>query len=211
MALSPHRAKEVDFRTERQRFHETSTKVHGGPQRVEALQLPPAHVGHVGIFGKSGIMVNALPGLAMLETCDGGRVDGVERTGDASDATRDCTKRTDAATLQKFLSASRLSIQNAASCDRKRISPVREFVHRSRFPTLAISIFARARSRAASSSSSSYSSSLSFSGNTVQARVSSSKRRARTLMSAFSARLFCRSTSAGRRATLKSLHEPDAS
>ena len=147
----------------------------------------------------------------MLETCDGGRVDGVERTGDASDATRDIMKRTDAATLQKFLSASRLSIQNAASCPRNLISPVREFVHRSRFPTLAISILALALSRAASSSSSSYSSSDSFSGSTVHARVSSSKRRARTLMSAFSARLFCRSTSAGRSATLKSLQEPEAS
>ena len=68
---------------------------------------------------------------------------------------------------------------------------MREFVHLSRFPTFATSILARARSRAASSSSSSYSSSDSFSGSTVHARVSSSNLRARTLMSAFSARLFC--------------------
>jgi hypothetical protein len=147
----------------------------------------------------------------VLEACDGARVDGVERTGDASDATRDSMKRTDAATLQKFLSASRLSIQKAASCDRNRISPVREFVQRSRLPVLATSILARARSRAASSSSSSYSSSDSFSGSTVHARVSSSNLLARTLMSAFSARLFCLSANAGLTATLKSDQEPDAS
>ena len=67
MALSPHRAKEVDFRTERQRFHETSTKVHGGPQRVEALQLPFPNVGHVRILRKSRIVVHSFPSFTVLE------------------------------------------------------------------------------------------------------------------------------------------------
>ena len=67
MALSPHRAKEVDFRTERQRFHETSTKVHGGPQRVEALQLPFPNVRNVRILRKSRIVVHSFPCFTVLE------------------------------------------------------------------------------------------------------------------------------------------------
>ena len=73
MASSPHR-EGVDFRTESPRFHETSTQIHGGSQRVETFELPPSHVRHVRILGEAGIVVNSFPSLSVLETCDGAPV-----------------------------------------------------------------------------------------------------------------------------------------
>ena len=62
-----HTAKEVDFRTESPRFHETSAEVHRRPQGVEALQLPAPDVGHVRILGEPWAVVDAFAGLTVLE------------------------------------------------------------------------------------------------------------------------------------------------